>query len=572
MHYSSSSVSTPHAGWIDNRLAAATRLILAASALLAVSIDSSGLERYAVAARVVLALHLVYAALLYGLASRHSRLAVYGVAHWIDIVWYSALLALSSGSDSIFFFFYFFAILSASFRWGFTTGWRVALISAMLFTVVGIVTALSQEVALNRLLLRLVFLLALGHMIARWGGLDISLKHRLSLLKEVTALANPRFGVDHTMGLLLERLRSFYDADACLLATMETAEPGQSEPLLRRADRHNAQRAMRAETMAPQLAERLLSLPPDQAVVYSGAARGWLNRDMSYFAYDVVTGEPTDEGRRTCEMTAFVLDAESLTSVPLRHHNQPIGRLFLTSKRRQVFHDFDAEFLIQIMEQVLPVIQNIRLVDRLASDAADDERQRIARDLHDSVIQPYIGLQNGLAAVQRKLASGRANVSADVETLSAIVSAEIIDLRRYVRDLRDGSERDSAAATLLPAVRRFAAKFAGATGIAVRVEAENDIVVNDRLAAEAFQMVVEGLSNIRTHTQSERATIHLQRRDSHLVLRIHDLGGRIPDAAQQAAAESFTPRSITERAVALGGQARVERDDQGTAVIVEIPL
>jgi signal transduction histidine kinase len=98
-------------------------------------------------------------------------------------------------------------------------------------------------------------------------------------------------------------------------------------------------------------------------------------------------------------------------------------------------------------------------------------------------------------------------------------------------------------------------------------------------------MVVEGLSNIRGHTRSDRATVGLSRHDTQLVLQIRDFGGSVrlgaaePGAAEPGATEPgmsqpplFTPRSITERARALGGHARVEQDEQGATVTVEIPL
>ena len=64
-------------------------------------------------------------------------------------------------------------------------------------------------------------------------------------------------------------------------------------------------------------------------------------------------------------------------------------------------------FLLQLLAQVLPTIENIQLVDQLAAGAAKTERERMAHDLHDGVIQPYVGLQMGLLAVCDKVAAGR---------------------------------------------------------------------------------------------------------------------------------------------------------------------
>jgi len=259
-----------------------------------------------------------------------------------------------------------------------------------------------------------------------------------------------------------------------------------------------------------------------------------------------------------------MVDAASFVSLPLHGSYSTIGRLYLTATRRRAFAPADVAFLLQVMEQIVPVIENIRLVDQLASSAAEQERRRLARDIHDNVIQPYIGFQIGLAAVSQKLYAGNGDITNDIEQLIAITDQGIGALRGYIHQLPGLGERDSV---LLAAVRRFVATFTAATHIAVRIEAAADLYINDRLAAEVFQMIVEGLSNIRRHTCAEFTSIELARQNDNLILRI------VNDGADAAAPAHFIPRSIMERATSLGGQVHVERLASGaTQVTVEIPL
>jgi signal transduction histidine kinase len=264
------------------------------------------------------------------------------------------------------------------------------------------------------------------------------------------------------------------------------------------------------------------------------------------------------------EALITMLDAESFISVPLQNTDNTLGRLYLTAARRRAFSPGDIGFLLQVIEQTVPLIENIRLVDQLASSAAEEERRRLARDIHDHVIQSYIGFQIGLAAVSQKLDAGTCDVTDDITKLRAITDQEIGALRHYIYELPGNGTHESV---LLPAVRRFVATFTEVTHIAVQVEAAPDLCINDRLAAEVFQMVVEGLSNVRRHTHATCASIGLARENDSLILRITN------DRADAATPVRFIPWSIAERAAALGGQSYVEHIAGGaTQVTVEIPL
>jgi signal transduction histidine kinase len=122
-------------------------------------------------------------------------------------------------------------------------------------------------------------------------------------------------------------------------------------------------------------------------------------------------------------------------------------------------------------------------------------------------------------------------------------------------------------ASLLPAVRTQARKFAELYGIDAQVVAETDIPVSALLQNEVMHIVREGLSNIRRHTCAEHATINLHEAHGRLLLEL------VNDKARQAAKQNFYPRSIGERATELGGRVSVRhRAGDRTVVAVELPL
>ena len=195
--------------WIDLKVVSAMRTMLAATTLLVIFIDPSE-PGHVTLTYVTLALYTVYSAVVLLFAVFRSDVIPAGLMHWLDVAWYLTLIAVSSGTNSIFFNFFFFAILAGSFGWGMKTGLRLTLVSASLFTLIGILTAVSEpQFELNTFLLRSIQLLVLGYMISRWGGFKINLKNQLQMLKDVTVVSNPRFGIDRTLNTILERVRTF---------------------------------------------------------------------------------------------------------------------------------------------------------------------------------------------------------------------------------------------------------------------------------------------------------------------------------------------------------------------------
>ena len=537
----------------DVRMMSAMRLALAAAALLIIWFDPVKPDQFLSASYLTLFLYTLYSLFIYIASIRRSRLVPTRFLHWIDLAWYVLLISLSGGVDSVFFFFFFFAIMTASFTRGFSAGLRVTIISTLLFSLVAyLVTPAQGNVEVNRFLLRYVNLLVIGYMIAYWGGAEITLRERLRLLKEVSQLSNPRFGVDQTLQSMLKKLRAFYNADTCLLIFSKgTKGPYQ----LHRVDR-NIKSGNTAVEMTEETAWMLLLASPTQATIYRKDGRG------KSILYDVKTGLVT-EGRSDSSMLFNAFEGKSCLTVPVYNRNQLLGRLYVLGGARS-FDLGEIEFVLQLTEQVIPVLENIRLVDRLASAAAEAERRKIGQDIHDSVIQPYIGLQFGLAAVTQKLQSGNPDVRNEIKDLLEMTEGEIKELRQYVGELRRGESTQSA---FWPSVRQFAAKFSEATGLQVEIDSADDLLIYDRLAAELFKMIEEGLSNIRRHSSSGFAKVRITRQNSDLILQLTN------QCSKDLRPVSFLPRSIADRAAALGGQTMVHTDENNdTVVSVQIPL
>lgn len=545
---------------LDERLVNFTRCVLALSALIIIYVDPSEPDRVVNITYTTLALYTVFSASVYFLCRRHQSVFRSIPLYWIDIAWYLILISLSSGTNSLFFFFFFFAILVASFRSGYRTGLNVTIVSATLFVVIGYFTT-PTPIEPNRFLLRPVCLASIGYLMAYWGGSETTHKRRLALLKDVSRSSNPRFGVDETIGSIMKKLREFYDADTCLVINTRRAPDAH---ILRRVDRRHVELGNRVELVGTE-AEQLLAWTPAWAVTWhGGTGKGWF-RKTACSIYDFVSGERVKDV--DCETYASIADlvaGESFITIPIYQRNTFRGRLYLTTKARY-FNYSDVDFLRQVMDHVMPMIDNIQLVDRLASQASEYERQRISRDIHDSAIQPYIGLKLGLEALRRNI-SNDDPVAGGLAELVERTDSVIRDLRTYVGGLQ-GLGSDQHSNILTSSVERHAKQLGEFYGIEVDVKIATTANMNERLAAEIFQIVREGLSNIKRHTNSAAARIRMTSLNGDIVLDIEN------DSAAGESRSIFTPRSITERAIALGGRVSVNvGDGGGTIVSVVIPM
>jgi signal transduction histidine kinase len=324
---------------------------------------------------------------------------------------------------------------------------------------------------------------------------------------------------------------------------------------------------LRGEAISEDFKLGIDALSATRAVVYSRRSI-WPFLVGSYHLVEVGDASVANETEPPCkdsvDRIATILEAESLISVPISLGNRIAGQFYLTSQNPNSFSAAEARAVYQMITRMVPIVDNLLLADRLAKEATERERARMACDIHDSVIQPYVGIQLGLSALRRKMERGEVDLQEDIARIMEMTDGEIFGLRRYIAGL---SGKQVNEATLLESLHSFARKFSSASGIPVEVKDGPDMKIGDRLAEEAFHMIVEGLSNIRKHTQANRAIIRIGCEQKQLALRIEDQG------PAEEIHRGFIPRSIMTRVKTLGGEVQVQPSHcGGTVISIKIPL
>jgi len=528
------------------------RLLLAVAALLTLYVGVGGAVLEGPWWWFVFVLYGLHSLVLLCVANLRAGFWHGPVVYWVDVGWYALMVYATGGSVSPFFSFFFFAILAASFRHGFDTGARLTLGS----TALGALAVLAAQgfATLNLLLLRATFMLALGYMVAFWGGLAVDQRRRLALLRDVSRLSNPRFGVQHTLDSLMEKVLRYYGGTSCVLL-MRDADGAAWH--LNTVHHPSAARPVGRTQADAAAVQPLLAPAPGAVLLFGNAAPAGLRRVHALETDDERHGWHAAD-RALCGHIADLLDAPGFISAPLPLR-KGAGRIFVTGER---LRRGDATFLRHIVQQAFPVIETIDLLDRLASDAAFRERRTIARDLHDSTIQPYIGLRHAVAAIRSR--AGDDNVVApDLDHLLQMCADTIGDMRQFAQRFRNGRQQEPE---LLIALRRQLSQVRTFYDVDVTLEAEGVQTINDRMAAQVFQIVTEAVSNVCKHTSAKSARVRLAEEDGQIAIDVanpHDGGGR---------PAPFRPASIAERVQELGGTLDVDTAAHDTRLRIRVPV
>jgi PAS domain S-box-containing protein len=198
----------------------------------------------------------------------------------------------------------------------------------------------------------------------------------------------------------------------------------------------------------------------------------------------------------------------------------------------------------------------------------NEERQRIARELHDVTAQNLFAATIGLARLQQtKLISEAQGILAECQGLCEQALKEIRTLSyRLHPPMLD-------QAGLVPALQWYIAGFAKRTGIDVGLVAPREIEgLPKEMEADLFRIVQESLANVHRHSGSSTATVRLDRWDSQVALEIIDHGQGMAGDANGPESLGVGIRGMRERLRQLGGRLEVVSSDQGTTIRAIVPL
>jgi signal transduction histidine kinase len=246
---------------------------------------------------------------------------------------------------------------------------------------------------------------------------------------------------------------------------------------------------------------------------------------------------------------------ETLLVIPLRVEQEIIGALDMINKP-QGFTDDDVRTINHFADAAALAIERARLQRQAEQLAVMRERQRLARELHDSVTQALYSLSLHTRAIQMALRAGDdASAMESIEEMRDVAREATLGMRRLIFELRPPALEKEG---LVNALKMRLAAVEARAGLQTEMKAGDDLELPYAVEEELYWIASEALNNIVKHARAERVTIILALEDDEQVrLSVEDDGiGVDPEQADVGGGIGF--RGMAERAEKIQGKLHVD--------------
>lgn len=524
-------------------------------------------------------LFLVYSALLLAfLRIRRHLSPMLGLGmHALDLTWVWLGTSITEGRPGAFSIFNVFALVAAAYRWGLRETLATAAAVALLVTSqtalagLDVTGAVSVDAALTGgTAVWLVNLGMLAWLLGYLGEQEKLLRYEASSAAGLMASVQAEQGLGRSLRTALAELLRIFSAREILFVAAETAT---GRTFRSSAARSAATGRVQRTTMElpGDLRSRYLFHQPESWAAVVGSARSG-GTFLETRALDP-EGHRSPDRVDVPEAFRAAHPFRTLLAATFRFEDEWSGSVFLLDVPPGATGLRAVGSLRTLLREVGPALYGVYLLRRLRHEAGATERARVARELHDGVIQSLLGIEMRLDVLKRQARSTPTRVVPEVGELQRLVHKEILDLRDMLQQLRPPDPGPNLGAYLADVVDRFQRD----TGIAANFVADTrELPLGSSIRRQIGRIVQEALVNVRKHSGASNVIVRLHVDATACRLTIDDDGrgydfkGRL--SLQELDARRRGPVVIKERVRDIRGTIAIESDPgRGSRLDIVVP-
>ena len=488
------------------------------------------------------------------------------VLHVADIFWAVAITTATEGPGGTFFAFVVFVLVSSAYRGGLWEAMITGVITAWLLMASAVIlpwTTLPLHTSLGpyQLLIRCGYAMGLAALIGYLAEDQNRSRAHAAASARVLAAVDLSGGLRASVqGALSELLVTFQTAGALML--FEELTTG-------RVYRWTIESAG-----APLVIEELSEGNREQWMFpLHASSAAWLVRRRGKRYRVLSDARGVRELPTSMRPVAGLPFDRTLVITRLQAGSEWTGRLLLfdpavTVSRRTLV------WLAALGIQLGPALNSAYLIRRLRSRVTAMERSRLARELHDGVIQSLVGLEMHIDVLRRDVAAGRSAQPATLQRIQELLHEEVVNVRELMEQVRpvELSHRD-----LPTRLAEITERFRRDTGIAAQfVCVLDEPEVPPRLGKELVRITQEALVNVRKHSRADHVIVRFGATGREWSLIVDDNGSGYPFAGKYTLAELDAARRgpvvIKERIRSVRGSLLLESvPGRGTRLEISVP-
>lgn len=256
--------------------------------------------------------------------------------------------------------------------------------------------------------------------------------------------------------------------------------------------------------------------------------------------------------------------------VPLRVGDRIIGTLDVHASKTNAFTEEDTLVIQSLGDQIAVAIENARLYDQSKDIAVLEERNRLARELHDSVTQSLYSLVLFTEGWKRMIKNnGLHKFEEYLSRTGEIAEQSLKEMRLLILELRPPALEQVG---LIGALQKRLDAVEQRLGISARVVMEDFIEIPAPVEEELYRIAQEALNNSLKHSKATKVTVRITTKDNNVILEVSDDGiGFELHAAERLGGMGLL--NMNERAKRAGGSLYIQSEiGKGTTIQVVIPM